>query len=102
VLNISKIGGMNVGPGSINIKITDPRYDWNNGNWRLSSENNLLVVDSVTDFDVEISIQGISALIYGGYDLDDLHSRGWISSQEHNKVLGELFPSLLASILSTF
>lgn len=102
ILDINKMGGMNVGEGSISVKLKDPNCNWNEGVWLLSAENHELHVSTTDEFDIEMTIQGLSAVVYGGYELEDLYLRGWMSNQDHNLTLTKLFPPVSASILSIF
>lgn len=103
VLIVSEIGGMKVGAGEIGIKVNDPHCPWNNNIWKFSSMDGKLKVEPAKEFDVEMSIQGLSALVYGGFELDDLRVRGWITMDGAQKeILNSMFPPALPEIYEMF
>jgi len=77
VLDVEKIGGMGVGEGGFSAHITDPLCPWNEGDWRFEGHSGVLQVSKSTQADCELTIQGLSALVYGPYDPADLSLRGW-------------------------
>lgn len=102
ILNISKLSGMTVGEGNISINVTDRYCEWNNGNWEFNCIENKLKVNKTSSYDVKVTSQALSALIYGGYSIGDLINRGWISSSEKNDLLLRIFPSELPTLWTTF
>jgi predicted acetyltransferase len=77
VLDVEKVGGMQVGEGSFSAKIIDPLCSWNEGIWRFESRNRKLQVDKTSQADCELTVQGLSALIAGTRDPQDFPLRGW-------------------------
>jgi predicted acetyltransferase len=77
VLDVEKIGGMSTGKGSFSAKIIDPLCPWNEGTWQFDSTNGSLQVSKAIKADCELTIQGLSALIAGTRDPQDLPIVGW-------------------------
>jgi predicted acetyltransferase len=77
VLNISKIIGTRIGPGGFRATISDPDCPWNNGTWKFTEQNGELVIIPSEIADCNLTIQGLSALIYGVTDPGDFVFRGW-------------------------
>jgi predicted acetyltransferase len=77
VLDIEKIADMNVGEGSFSARILDPLCPWNEGKWRFESCEGKLHVSPTSKADCELSIQGLTALIAGVHDPQDIPLRGW-------------------------
>lgn len=103
ILDISQIGGMIVGEGSINIELMDYDCEWNNGKWKLYSENGKLVVEETDTADFTMNINGLSAIIFGGYDIDDINFRNWASmNEDHKMTVMKLFPSAIPSLFEMF
>jgi len=77
VVDIAEIGGMQAGSGGISFKLSDPQCPWNEGAWRFESVDGVLQVSATEKAEFDLSIQGLSALIYGTHDPEDFHLRGW-------------------------
>jgi predicted acetyltransferase len=78
VLDVARIGGMEAGPGAITVRISDALCPWNEGVWALAGVDGSLVVTTAAGTpDCSLTIQGLSALVYGGYDPDLFELRGW-------------------------
>jgi GNAT superfamily N-acetyltransferase len=77
VLNIPEIEGMQAGPGSFRVAFSDPDCPWNNGTWQFESRNGKLSISPALTADCQLSIQGLSALVYGVSDPEDFALRGW-------------------------
>jgi predicted acetyltransferase len=77
VLDVEKIGGMQVGEGSFSAKIIDPVCPWNEGAWHFESGEGKLSVSRTPNADFDLTIQGLSALVSGMPDPQDFSLRGW-------------------------
>lgn len=103
VLDISKIGGMQVGEGEISVNILDEHCPWNNGTWKFTTNKGFLQVEETDSASIEMTIQGISALIYGGIKIEDIIIRGWLEcKKEQIDILLSLFPERIPVLYSTF
>ena len=77
VLDLPKISGMKVGAGEFTAVITDPFCSWNEGVWKFENNGGELLVSQADTPDCELSIQGLSALIYGTHDPEIFNIMGW-------------------------
>jgi predicted acetyltransferase len=77
VLDVEKIVGMNVGKGSFSAKVIDPLCPWNEGIWHFESRDGKLHVEKASQADCELTVQGLSALVAGTRDPQDLPLRAW-------------------------
>jgi predicted acetyltransferase len=95
VLDIEKLSGMEVGQGSFTAKIIDPLCSWNEGCWRFASEGGKLSVQKSVTSDCELTIQGLTALISGIHEPQDMALRGWGNPDENIQAcLRGLFPRM--------
>lgn len=93
VLDVSKLSGMQVGEGRFTARIVDPTCPWNEDGWSFESCDGRLVVSPAAKSDFELAIQGLSGLINGTLDPQDLSFRGWGSPDgETQAVLRRMFP----------
>jgi len=93
VLDVKKLEGMNVGPGRFLVHIKDAYCPWNEGVWRFESEAGSLQVSPASGPDFSLTINGLSALIYGTHRLEDFMYRNWGSpSPSQVKTLQAMFP----------
>ncbi|MBI4926401.1 MAG: GNAT family N-acetyltransferase [Anaerolineae bacterium] len=96
VLDVEKIGGMNVGPGSFSAQISDPLCPWNEGTWLFEAHLGSLRVSRTSQPDCRLTIQGLSALISGTHDPQDFSLRDWGDpTPELQVLLRQMFPRLL-------
>lgn len=104
VLDVARIGGMHVGPGSAVLAIHDKQCDWNNGTWTFRSEDGKLVVEPTeAPADGDLSIQGLSALAYGTHDPHDFAIRGWGTlSDDLADTLDGMFPQQSPHMFSAY
>ena len=79
--------------GELCVQIEDPHFDWNNQTFRIYQEKGTLHAERISEVecDTVISIEGITALVYGTAHIDTLACFGWI----HGKV-----PSVLSEWFS--
>jgi predicted acetyltransferase len=77
VLNVTGIGGIPTGPGSFTARIHDPHAPWNEGIFRFETSDGVLQVSAAQTADCDLSIQGLTALVYGTHDPVTFAIRGW-------------------------
>ena len=93
VLDVAGIGGMSVGPGSFTARISDPHCPWNDRIWTVIGEGGTLAITPGQEADCNLTIQGLSALVYGVNDPGDFYVRGWGDpSAELQDVMRTMFP----------
>jgi predicted acetyltransferase len=103
VLDVEKIGGMNVGEGSFAAQVIDPLCPWNEGVWMFESSGRKLVVSKSSQADCEVSIQGLTALIVGTHDPQDFSLRGWGNPEPVLQVvLRNMFPKAIPFLHENF
>jgi hypothetical protein len=92
ILDVKGMGGMKTNPGKFSARITDPQCPWNNGTWCFNGYSGYLDVSPESREDFALTIQGLSALVYGISDPGDFRYRGWGDpSAESQKIIREMF-----------
>jgi predicted acetyltransferase len=103
VVDLAQLGGMCTGPGGLAVRVHDPLCPWNEGTWRLETVDGRLQVGPDTREDCALSIQGVSALVYGAHDPADFHVRGWGDpSPRVQALMREMFPPALPYLHEMF
>lgn len=93
VLNVAEIGGMQTGAGRFTAKIDDSFCDWNNGIYAFETVDSVLTVQPASNADCDLSINGLSALVYGTHDPQDFSLRGWGNPDADTQaVMQQMFP----------
>ncbi|MHA1197898.1 MAG: sterol carrier protein domain-containing protein [Candidatus Heimdallarchaeaceae archaeon] len=93
IIQVEKMSGLKVGDGNISVKISDDSCEWNNKCFNLVSNSGVLEVTEADQFECELTIQGLSAIIYGCYNLDDFEFKGWGQMTADAKLkIEKLFP----------
>lgn len=92
VLDVAAIGGMEVGPGRFSAKILDPFCPWNEGIYQFESVEGNLQVSHARQAECELTIQGLTALVYGTHEPASFEFRGW----------GNPAPALQATLQTMF
>jgi predicted acetyltransferase len=95
VLDVERIDGMSVGDGSFSAKMIDPLCPWNEGGWRFESRDGKLKVSETAKTDCELTIQGLTALISGTHDPQDIPLRQWGNPDNAlQATLRKMFPKM--------
>jgi predicted acetyltransferase len=95
VLDVEKISGMNVGEGSFSARIIDPLCPWNEGEWSFESRGGKLFISKASSSDCDLTIQGLTALINGVHEPQDIPLRGWGNPNENVQAcLKEMFSGM--------
>jgi predicted acetyltransferase len=103
VVDVAQLGGIRTGPGHLKVRVVDPLCPWNRNVWRLESANGRLQVRPGSKADCELSIQGLSALVYGAHDPGDMAIRGWGDAPpEVLERMRAIFPHRLAYLHEWF
>jgi predicted acetyltransferase len=96
VLDVSGLGGMQTGEGAFSARIVDDDCPWNSGSWTFNGESGELAVGPGKDPAFTLTIQGLSALVYGVSDPADFYLRSWGDPPEQMQVLlRRMFPQKL-------
>ncbi len=107
VVDVAALDGLPAGEGagglSITAHITDPLCPWNTGAWRFAAADGRLEVTRAGDAECELTIQGLTGLVFGTHDPADFAVRGWGQLPAGTQVaLRALFPPLLPYMHETF
>ncbi|MHA1218084.1 MAG: GNAT family N-acetyltransferase [Candidatus Heimdallarchaeaceae archaeon] len=103
VVIVDQISGIHVGEGSISMKIKDEQCEWNNKTYLFENKDGILNVNEIEHYDCELTIQGLSAIIFGCYNLDDFPFKKWGDLSEENKLkIKKLFPQKLPHLHADF
>jgi predicted acetyltransferase len=95
VLDIEQISGMEAGQGNFSAKVIDPLCPWNEGAWRFESDQGKLRVQKSSTSDCELTIQGLTALISGIHEPQDIPLRGWGNPDASVQAIQrEMFPRM--------
>jgi predicted acetyltransferase len=103
IIDIAKIGGMRTGPGSFTAQISDPQCPWNEGIYRFETLDGVLRVVPTEQADCSLTIQGLTALVYGTHDPETFTIRGWgnptVALQD---MMRSVFPPILPYLHEVF
>jgi predicted acetyltransferase len=103
ILDITGISGMSIGPGSFSAEIVDDFCPWNQGIWRFEAQDGNLQVTSTQKADCRITIQALSALVYGTHNPEDFKYRNWGNPPlETIKTMKIMFPRMLPHLHEFF
>jgi hypothetical protein len=96
LLDVSAIGGMETGSGSFTARVSDPDCPWNDGIWKFNGDSGTLSVIPARTKQCDLTIQGLSALVYGVSDPGDFPVRGWGDpSPGLQTIMRQMFPQKL-------
>jgi predicted acetyltransferase len=96
VLDVAKLSGMEAGEGSFSARIIDPLCPWNEGVWLFEGGDGRLQVSKASQADCELTIQGLTALIAGVHDPQDIPLREWGNPNvEIQTIQRKLFPHMV-------
>jgi predicted acetyltransferase len=104
VVDVAQIGGLHTQPGSFCARITDPICPWNEGLWRFETVGEALQISPAQGTaDCTLSIQALTALVYGTHDPGDFAFRGWgAPSPRVQQMMRAMFPRLLPHLHEIF
>ncbi|MFN2303549.1 MAG: enhanced intracellular survival protein Eis [Anaerolineales bacterium] len=104
VIGLAALEGLPVGQGEMSIRISDPDCQWNNGDWRFSCDKgSLMIQKDHHQPEFTLTIQGLTALIYGVYDPDEFIFRAWGDPDpiQQNK-LRIMFPPIIPFLYAKY
>ena len=95
VIDVTAIGGMRTGEGHFSARISDPHCPWNEGSYLFETVGGLLQVRPTVNTDCELTIQALSALVYGTHDPGDFAILGWGNPTPGiQAIMGPMFPRM--------
>ena len=103
VIDVAGIDGMQTGPGQFSVRILDPACPWNEGPWKFETCHGKLSITRAPSATFELTIQALSALVYGTVDPADFAYHGWGSpGQESMPAIQAMFPRKLPHLYEYF
>jgi predicted acetyltransferase len=103
VVNVLGMAGLPVEDGRFTVKVHDPLCEWNNGIFTFQGMNGKLTVTRAASADFELTIQGVSALVYGSHDPFDFAFKGWSDADAETLTqMSSVFPRMMAYLHETF
>ncbi|MHA2407748.1 MAG: GNAT family N-acetyltransferase [Candidatus Ranarchaeia archaeon] len=103
VVIVEDLSGLHVGEGEISLAIEDPQCPWNNSAFTFEAKDGILQVKKTDTASETLSISGLSAVIYGSYNLEDFEYKKWGTlSPEIQKKIRTLFPPLTPYLHADF
>lgn len=103
VVSVAGLTGIGAGDGEATLTILDDQAAWNRGTWNFRGENGQLTVSEGGESQGEITIAGLSALVFSGMDPVMLGYRGWgeIPIDTHDSVRS-IFPPVMPHLHELF
>ncbi|MCA9833065.1 MAG: GNAT family N-acetyltransferase [Thermomicrobiales bacterium] len=93
IVTVSGLTGIGAGNGSVCLTVTDVQAPWNNGTFTFTGDSGLLLVHEGGMAQGEVTIHGLSTLIFTGGDARLLPIRGWGRvNNEAVDALARIFP----------
>lgn len=90
---VEALSGIHTGAGAFTAKVVDADCPWNNGIYCFETVEGQLVVTPAEIADCELSIDGLSALVFCGYNPSDFVYRGWGNpNPDIQAVMRSMFP----------
>ena len=100
VIDLPALAGLPIGSGEMIIRVIDPECSWNTSTWHFASnEGQLVITSDQRQPELELSIHGVSALVYGVYHPEEFILRNWGNPDpDQQKILQKMFPSRIPYI----
>lgn len=95
IVSLAGLNGIPVGDGEATITVSDPQAPWNSGTWTLRGMGGELEIAEGGTPGGEVSINGLSAMLFSGLDPRTLPYRNWGEvNTETSDALRSLFPAV--------
>jgi Predicted acetyltransferase involved in intracellular survival and related acetyltransferases len=93
-IDVTSLSGIQCGPGQVTVALKDEYCPWNDGTYSIESDNGQLQIERTTrTADCHLSIQGLSALLYGTHDPETFPFRDWGDpTPQVQETLRSIFP----------
>jgi hypothetical protein len=104
VISVAGLAGMAAGDApAISLRVTDEQCPWNTGTWTFASDNGVLSVSPGGTATSDLTIQGLSALVWTGHDPATFRYRGWGDPDDATRAtLRALFPPAIPFLNEKF
>lgn len=94
VIDLHSLDELPAGPGRFKARVIDPQCPWNEGTYEFASEDGELRIRPTDAADLSLTIQAVTALVYGTHDPEDFRWRGWGNPDYHTgAVMRAMFPT---------
>jgi predicted acetyltransferase len=95
IISIDRLAGLQTGPGRFTARIRDEYCPWNERTYRFESIDGTLHISESATADCELSIQALTALIYGTHEPATFEFRAWGNpSPEIQTIMQTMFPAM--------
>jgi predicted acetyltransferase len=103
VIDVRGLEGMQTGNARFTARITDVHCPWNAGTFAFESTEGVLHITATTEAECNLTIQGLTALVYGAHGPADFTLRGWGDpSPAVQARMRTLFPAMLPYLHEVF
>lgn len=103
LLSVPALDGAAAGDAQVTVSVTDPMFPENTAAWTLTGRDGVLTVTGGGTPTCSLTVEGLTALVYGGYDPTDLPLRGWGElDAAAPDALRALFPPAVAHLYEHF
>lgn len=104
LVDILGLNGMPAGPGQVTIALQDPYLPAHEGTYSLKSTDGTLEVEKTTDIvECTLSVQALTALVYGIRDPAEFALRGWGDpTPDVQATLQQMFPATQPYMFAKF
>ena len=103
VLAVARMGGMECGAGRFTARLADPLCPFNEGVWAFEAVEGRLRVSQAEHADCDLTIQGLTALIFGTHDPQDFDLRGWGNPTfDLQTTMRQMFPAKMPHLHENF
>jgi predicted acetyltransferase len=103
VVDVSRLNGLQSGPGRFSARIIDRQCPWNEGSYTFESVDGLLQVTPTSQAECELSIQALTGLLYGTHRPESFELRGWGNPDPAvQSTMSGMFPPQLPYMHETF
>ncbi|MCO5214834.1 MAG: GNAT family N-acetyltransferase [Thermomicrobiales bacterium] len=103
IVTVAGLTGIGAGDGAVCLTVSDDQAPWNNGTFTFTGHDGTLLVHEGGTPQGEVTIHGLSALVFSGIDARLLPIRGW--GRVHTDAmatLAQIFPPVVPIIESMF
>jgi hypothetical protein len=95
IIDIARLSGLHTGSGRFTARIRDEYCPWNEGTYQFESVDGRLQISTGKEADCELTIQALTALIYGTHEPATFEWREWGNpSTEIQTVMQAMFPPM--------
>lgn len=103
VIDVREMSGVKVGTGEFSVRMSDPHCPRNEGIYRFACNGGVLEVNPAEKAECDLSIQALSALIYGTHDPEIFAFRGWGNpAPQMQETMRQMFPAMVPHLHERF